>query len=106
LTEIGCCQNFEEHDNLYIPVNPTVFPQVMIMFKSIEGVYCNGKIELLETLNNVEKAKVIVTFMPTKGTVHLNDRGLDEAHALNLRTRLKAFAEDWQCQEMDVYDDL
>jgi len=76
------------------------------MLKSIEGVYRNGKIELLEKLDNVDEAKVIVTFIPMKGNIDLRKRGIDKAHAFNLRRRLKAFAKDWDRPEMDSYDAL
>ena len=33
------------------------------MLQSVEGIYRNGKIELLETPSNLEEARVIVTFL-------------------------------------------
>lgn len=68
-----------------------------------EGVYRNGQVELLEAPDNIEEARVFVTFLPTK-PVLLNERGIDEQHATDLRARLKTFAEDWERPEMDVYD--
>jgi hypothetical protein len=50
------------------------------MVKSVEGIYRDGKVELLE-------------------------RGVDEAQAADLRRRLATFAEDWDRPEMAVYDD-
>ncbi len=43
------------------------------MFNSVEGIYQNGKIELLETPDLVEGTKVIVTFLPNilRSTYHL-----------------------------------
>ena len=73
--------------------------------KSIEGVYRNGKIELLETPADVDEARVIVTFFP-EGSIDLSDRGIDEAAAANLRVRLQTFAEDWERPEMGAYDAL
>ncbi len=32
-------------------------------------------------------------------------RGIDEAHAAELRARLATFVEDWDSPEMDVYND-
>jgi hypothetical protein len=46
---------------------------------------------------------VIVTFL-NGGSVDLRERGIDTQHAADLRQRLKAFAEDWDRPEMDVYD--
>jgi hypothetical protein len=73
------------------------------MFKSVEGVYRDGKIELLETPPSEVEGKVIVTFL-NGGAVDLAERGIDERQAADLRQRLKPFAEDWDRPEMDVYD--
>lgn len=73
--------------------------------KSIEGIYRNGKIELLETPTDVDEARVIVTFVP-EGSIDLSDRAIDEAAAANLRARLQTFAEDWERPEMGAYDAL
>ena len=72
------------------------------MLKSVEGVYRDGRVELLETPSDVDGARVIVTFLP--GPIDLAARGIDEAQAADLRGRLKAFAEDWGRAEMDVYN--
>lgn len=73
------------------------------MLKSVEGIYRDGKVELLEPAPPEAKGKVIVTFLDTT-TVDLADRGIDEAQAADLRHRLKPFAEDWDRPEMDAYD--
>lgn len=73
------------------------------MFKSIEGIYREGRIELLELPPADLEGKVIVTFL-SAGSVDLAERGIDERHAAGLRQRLKSFAEDWDRPEMDVYD--
>lgn len=75
------------------------------MLKSIEGVYRNGKIELVETPSDVrDETRVIVTFLEPR-SVNLRARGIDEAQAAELRARLATFAEDWESPEMDIYDD-
>jgi len=75
------------------------------MFNSIEGVYRNGKIELVEVPAGVcDDTPVIVTFLKS-GPIDLRKRGIDEAHAADLRGRLSTFAEDWDSPEMDIYDD-
>lgn len=76
------------------------------MLKSVEGIYRDGKIELLEKPEDVDEAKVIVTFISKKGLVDLRKRGIGKAQAGELRARLKAFTEDWERPEMDAYDDL
>ncbi len=79
--------------------------RIYVMFKAIEGIYRNGKIELIEEPDNISnETLVIVTFLESKG-IDLISRGIDEAHAAELRARLGAFAEDWDSPEMDIYDD-
>lgn len=75
------------------------------MLKSIEGVYRNGKVELVEVPTDVrDETRVIMTFLES-GTIDLRARGIDEAQAAELRARLATFAEDWESPEMDIYDD-
>ena len=74
------------------------------MLKSIEGVYRNGKIELAEVPTDVpDETRVIVTFLKSS-RIDLQARGIDEAHAADLRTRLRTFAQDWESPEMSIYD--
>jgi hypothetical protein len=74
------------------------------MFKSIEGVYRDGKIELVEVPGNVrDDTRVIVTFLE-ESTVDLQARGIDQAEAADLRAQLSTFAEDWDSPEMSIYD--
>lgn len=75
------------------------------MLKSIEGVYREGKVELLEIPDDVVESRVIVTFL-SGGSVDLRARGIDEKHAAELRARLQAFAEDWESPMMEAYDAL
>ena len=71
---------------------------------TIEGIYCDGKIELLETPSDMcEDTRVVVTFLPP-GSIDLRERGIDEAQAANLRARFATFAEDWESPEMSIYD--
>lgn len=74
------------------------------MLTAIQGIYRDGKIQLTETPRNVsDNTPVIVTFL-TPGKIDLFVRGIDEAQAADLRTRLTTFAEEWDSPEMDVYD--
>lgn len=75
------------------------------MLKSIEGVYRDGKVELLEVPYDVAESRVIVTFL-SAGSVDLHARGIDEKEAADLRARLQAFAEDWESPLMEAYDAL
>ncbi|MEG4515760.1 MULTISPECIES: hypothetical protein [unclassified Microcoleus] len=76
------------------------------MLQSVEGIYRNGKIELLETPADMEEAQVIVTFMPKSGLINLQSRGIDQEQAADLWVRLRTFAPDWELPEMDAYDAL
>jgi hypothetical protein len=75
------------------------------MLRTIEGVYRNGKVELAEVPSDVhEEMRVLVTFLEPQ-SIDLRARGIDEAHAAELRARLATFAEDWDSPEMAIYDD-
>jgi hypothetical protein len=74
------------------------------MLTSVEGVYRDGKIELVEQPANVrDDTRVIVTFLRA-ASVDLQARGIDRTQAMELRARLSTFAEEWDSPEMDVYD--
>ncbi|MFO1430873.1 MAG: hypothetical protein U1F76_12140 [Candidatus Competibacteraceae bacterium] len=54
------------------------------MLKSVEGVYRNRKIELIEFPEEMQdKTPVIVTFLET-GYIDLRKRGIDQAQAAEL----------------------
>ena len=76
------------------------------MLKTVEGIYREGKIELLETPLDVKEARVVVMFLPVEGAIDLRAHGIGEAEAADLRARWGAAAEDWDRPEMDVYNDL
>jgi hypothetical protein len=44
--------------------------------------------------------------LPADSRIDLQTRGIDEAQATDLRSRLTTFAEDWDRPEMDEYDAL
>jgi hypothetical protein len=74
------------------------------MVKSIEGIWKDGRIELLEAAPAVSQARVIVTFL--EGSIDLRARGITPEQTSDLRARLKAFEQDWQRPDMDAYDSL
>jgi len=76
------------------------------MVKSVEGIYRNGKVELVEPLTEAEGSRVIVTWVHPAEPVDLHERGIYKSQAADLRHRLAAFAEDWDRPEMAAYDDL
>ncbi len=73
------------------------------MLQSVEGIYRNGIVELLEDAPNDASGRVIITFLGAK-SISLSERDIDEQHAASLRHRLQTFSEDWNRPEMDVYD--
>jgi hypothetical protein len=75
------------------------------MLKSVEGIFRDGKIELLEPAPQSQESRVIVTFFPSGNGVLLKERGIDADQAADLRERLKTFSAEWSAPEMDVYDD-
>jgi hypothetical protein len=76
------------------------------MVKSVEGIYRNGKVELVEPLAEAEGSRVIVTFVHPVEAIDLRERGIGESQAVDLRHRLASFAEDWERPEMTAYDEL
>ena len=76
------------------------------MLSSIEGIYRDGKIELVEMPTKIRNnTRVIVTFLEGSDRIDLRARGIDEVQAADLRGRLSTFVEDWESPEMDIYDD-
>jgi predicted DNA-binding antitoxin AbrB/MazE fold protein len=63
------------------------------MVKSVEGIYRNGKVELLQPLEDAEGSRVIVTLVRPAEPVDLRERGIDESQAADLRHRLERFGE-------------
>jgi len=76
------------------------------MVKSVEGVYRNGKVDLVEPLDEAEGSRVIVTWVGPARLVDLRERGIDESQAADLRRRLSVFAEEWDRPDMAVYDEV
>jgi DNA-binding GntR family transcriptional regulator len=75
------------------------------MLTAVEGLYRNGVVELSEVPSRIsENTRVIVTFLEN-GTIDLAASGIDQQRAAELRARLQTFAEDWESEEMSVYDD-
>lgn len=72
--------------------------------KTIEGIYRDGKIELLETPDGVcEGTRAVVVFL-SPGAIGIEEHGIDKLQAADLRARFSTFVEDWESPEMSVYD--
>lgn len=84
------------------------------MLQTVEGIYREGTIELLEKPETISQARVIVTFLNENngentnktGSVNLAERGINAEEAAAQRAAFASFAEDWERPEMDVYDKL
>jgi hypothetical protein len=76
------------------------------MLTTLEGIYRDGKIELLQPPSQLSPARVLVTFLPADGLIDLRARGIDEQQAAELRWGFGLAALDWDRPDMDVYNDL
>lgn len=106
-----CCspRNFNEkanRDNTSPWTRRRIARDTEGMVKSVEGIYRNGKVELVEPLAEAEGSRVIVTWVQSSGEINLRERGIDEGRVADLRHRLATFVEDWDRPEMAAYDDL
>lgn len=70
---------------------------------TVEGVYKDGKIELLETVPASKQARVLVTFLENSD-IDLRTLGIDEKEAAELKDKFAAF-EDWNDPALDIYND-
>ncbi|MGI8638966.1 MAG: hypothetical protein ACR2MG_03340 [Pyrinomonadaceae bacterium] len=70
---------------------------------TVEGIYKDGKIELLEKVSDVEQAKVLITFLENSD-IDLKTLEISEKEAGELRAKFAAF-EDWNDPALDVYND-
>ena len=74
------------------------------MLTSVEGIYRDGRVELIENPMNVpEGTMAIVTFVPS-AAISLESQGINREQAATLRANLTTFSEDWDSPEMSIYD--
>jgi hypothetical protein len=73
------------------------------MLTSVEGVYRNGKIELLESPPQVAESRVIVTFLPD-GDAEAPKFTPEEL--AELRGKFAAWEDDWNAPGMEAYDQM
>ncbi|MBX3265986.1 MAG: hypothetical protein KF831_04705 [Acidobacteria bacterium] len=70
---------------------------------TVEGVYKDGKVELLEAVSIEQQSRVLVTFLENTD-IALSALGIGEDEAAELRQKMDAF-EDWNEPAMDIYND-
>lgn len=70
---------------------------------TVEGVYKDGKIELLEIVSDAKESRVLVTFLENN-YLDLQTLGINERQAKELREKFSAF-EDWDDPALDIYND-
>jgi hypothetical protein len=75
----------------------------VINMLTVEGIYKNGKVELLEVVSEAEQSKVLVTFLE-KNDIDLKILGVDRDEAVELRDKFASF-EDWNDPALDIYND-
>lgn len=76
------------------------------MLRTVEGIYHEGRVDLLERPEGFEDdVPVIVTFLAAGEGADLRERGITQAQAENLRGRLATCNEDWSDPSMDIYDE-
>jgi hypothetical protein len=77
------------------------------MLKTVTGIYDKGQIIVEQYPDNIEEGtQVIVTFLDSKDKdIYLKSRGINEEEAKNIRDNLAVFSDDWNREEMNIYDD-
>jgi predicted DNA-binding antitoxin AbrB/MazE fold protein len=73
----------------------------------IDAVYEDGVLKPLASadLKNHQRYRVTLEAVAESDGESLTARGIGEEQAAELRARLEAFAEDWESEEMSIYDD-
>ena len=74
------------------------------MIQTVEGVYRNGKVELLAQPEAVDEARVIVTFLP-ESIRPAGGPSCTPDELADLRGKLAAWEDDWNAPGMEAYDD-
>lgn len=74
------------------------------MLKTVTGIYDKGQIIIEQYPDNIQEGTpVIVTFLETKN-IDLKSRGINQEEAENIREKLAVFADEWNREEMNIYD--
>jgi hypothetical protein len=76
------------------------------MLRTVEGVFREGRVELDEVPTDADGARVLVTFLSSREQIRLQNYGITPEQATEARWRFASVSEDWDCPEMDVYNEL
>jgi hypothetical protein len=75
------------------------------MFKTVEGVNRAGQIEWAEEPREMDGARVLVTFLPSRHPVDLRAQGVSKEEAAGFRASLGEAIADWEDPALDIYDE-
>lgn len=70
---------------------------------TVEGVYKDGKVVLLEEIATPMQSKVLITFLDNTD-IQLSTLGIEQSEATELRNKFASF-EDWNDPALDIYND-
>jgi hypothetical protein len=76
------------------------------MVKSVEGVYRDGKVELIEPIAEAEGFARNCDMGPTRQRSGPSRQGNRRIAGRRFTPAARAFAEDWDRPEMNAYDEL
>lgn len=74
------------------------------MIQTLDGIFRNGKVELLEEPKDVREARVIVTFLPNANEP-AGGPSFSPDELAELRGKLAVWEEDWNAPGMEAYND-
>ena len=73
------------------------------MLECVEGVFRNGRVELLEKPETSGESRVLVTFLG-KSPNGSGGPQMSNAELIESRSKLAAWEEDWNAPGMEAYD--
>jgi predicted DNA-binding antitoxin AbrB/MazE fold protein len=73
----------------------------------IDAVYENGVLKplVMTDLKEHQRYRLVLEEADVSGETDLAARGISQEQAEELRAGMQPFAEDWESEEMSVYDD-
>ncbi len=74
------------------------------MLTTVEGIYRNGCVELMENPHDVRDGDLVIVTFVKSTDIDLAAQGIDTEQAKLLRSSLANFSDDWDSPEMSIYD--